>query len=161
MDGFKNSTKTHYMKGGACDGYAKGGKVSGAAKIAKVMSEFKHGDLRSGGKDGPKVTNTKQAVAIALSEAGKSKPVKKNRGGMIEGVSGRPVDMRGRRISNEELEAPEGARAAVARGNRMQALEGAEEAKLLREMRRRPRDVRTPLIQRKAGGLAVMPKGRK
>ena len=160
MDGFKNSTKTHYMAGGACDGYAKGGKVKGAAKIAKVMGEFKRGALHSG-KNGPKVTNTKQAVAIALSEAGKSKPVKKNRGGMIEGVSGRPVDMRGRRISNEELEAPEGARAAVARGNRMQALEGAEEAKLLREMRRRPRDVRTPLIQRKAGGLAVMPKGRK
>ena len=40
-------------------------------KIEKVMSEFKHGKLHSGAKKGPKVTNQKQAVAIALSEARK------------------------------------------------------------------------------------------
>jgi len=33
-----------------------------------VMHEFKHGELHSGSKSGPKVTNRKQAVAIALSE---------------------------------------------------------------------------------------------
>lgn len=84
MDGFKNSTKTHYMKGGMCEGYAKGGKVSGAAKIAKVMGEFKSGKLHSGSKRGPEVTNPKQAVAIALSEARKSGariPAKKAEGG--------------------------------------------------------------------------------
>ena len=48
-------------------GYKKGGKV------AKVMHEFGEGKLHSGSKKGPKVTNPKQAVAIALSEAGKSK----------------------------------------------------------------------------------------
>lgn len=42
-------------------------------KVKKVMSEFKHGDLHSGSKKGPTVTNPKQAVAIALSEAKKGK----------------------------------------------------------------------------------------
>ncbi len=42
------------------------------AKVKKVMEEFKHGSLHSGSKKGPEVTNKKQAVAIALSEARKS-----------------------------------------------------------------------------------------
>lgn len=46
--------------------YKKGGKV------AKVMREFKAGELHSG-KKGPVVKSRKQAIAIALSEAGKSK----------------------------------------------------------------------------------------
>ncbi len=37
-------------------------------KIAKVMQEFKHGELHSG-KSNIIVTNRKQAIAIALSEA--------------------------------------------------------------------------------------------
>jgi hypothetical protein len=37
------------------------------------MHEFKEGSLHSGSKAGPKVKNRKQAVAIALSEAGKSR----------------------------------------------------------------------------------------
>jgi hypothetical protein len=37
-------------------------------KISKVMGEFKEGTLKSGGS-GKKVTNPKQAIAIALSEA--------------------------------------------------------------------------------------------
>lgn len=43
-------------------------------KEAKVMGEFKRGTLHSGSKKGPVVKSRKQAVAIALSEAGKSKP---------------------------------------------------------------------------------------
>jgi hypothetical protein len=39
----------------------------GKAKVEKVMHEYKHGELKSGGRK--KVTNRKQAVAIALSEA--------------------------------------------------------------------------------------------
>ncbi len=42
-------------------------------KIKKVMSEFKEGELHSGSKKGPLVKGRKQEVAIALSEAGKSK----------------------------------------------------------------------------------------
>ncbi len=41
-------------------------------KVGKVMHEFKHGDLHSGSKKGPKVENPKQAIAIALSEARQS-----------------------------------------------------------------------------------------
>jgi len=43
------------------------------SKVEKVMHEFKTGKLHSGSKKGPKVTSRKQAIAIALSEAGRSK----------------------------------------------------------------------------------------
>ncbi len=42
-------------------------------KVHKVMHEFKHHELHSGSKHGPKVHNRKQAVAIALSEARRGK----------------------------------------------------------------------------------------
>lgn len=35
---------------------------------SEVMDKWKHGELRSGGPNGPKVTSQKQAVAIMLSE---------------------------------------------------------------------------------------------
>lgn len=41
------------------------------SKVKKVMHEFKHGELHSGSKKGPRVENPKQAIAIALSEARK------------------------------------------------------------------------------------------
>lgn len=34
----------------------------------EVLSKFKHGELHSGSKSGPKVKNRKQAIAIMLSE---------------------------------------------------------------------------------------------
>ena len=40
-------------------------------KIHKVMTEFKEGSLKS--SSGKKVRSRKQAIAIAMSEAGKSK----------------------------------------------------------------------------------------
>jgi hypothetical protein len=52
------------------------------SKVKKVMKEFKAGTLKSGGS-GDKVTNKKQAVAIALSEAGLSKPKKAANGGQM------------------------------------------------------------------------------
>lgn len=42
-----------------------------ASKVKKVMHEYKEGELHSGSKHGPKVTNRKQAIAIGLSEARK------------------------------------------------------------------------------------------
>jgi len=47
-------------------------------KVGKVMSEYKEGTLHSG-KGGPVVKSRKQAIAIALSEAGKSMPMKKKK----------------------------------------------------------------------------------
>ncbi len=53
-----------------------------AAKIAKVMGEYKEGTLHAGvNPKGPKkaalAKNPKQAIAIALSEAGVAKKAKK------------------------------------------------------------------------------------
>ena len=55
-------------------------------KVGKVMGEFKSGTLKSGGS-GKKVTNPKQAIAIALSEANAM-----NQGGMMQNpVMQRPM----------------------------------------------------------------------
>jgi len=47
------------------------GKKGGQPKVHTVMSEFKRGTLHSG--SGDVVKNRRQAVAIAMSEAGLSK----------------------------------------------------------------------------------------
>ena len=45
------------------------------AKIGKVMGEYKEGSLKS--SSGKKVSNPRQAMAIAMSEAAKSARYKK------------------------------------------------------------------------------------
>jgi hypothetical protein len=40
------------------------------ATVGRVMHEFKHGELKTAGGKGPKVTSRRQAVAIALEESG-------------------------------------------------------------------------------------------
>ena len=51
---------------------------AGKKKIKKVMGEFKRGTLKKG-KSKKKVTNRKQAIAIALSEARRLKKRRKRR----------------------------------------------------------------------------------
>jgi len=50
-----------------------------AKKVAKVMREYDKGELRSGSAKGPAVKSRKQAIAIAMSEAGMAKPKKKGK----------------------------------------------------------------------------------
>ena len=47
-------------------------KKKATEKVAKVMREYKTGTLHSG-KGGPVVKSKKQAIAIAMSEAGMKK----------------------------------------------------------------------------------------
>ncbi len=42
-------------------------------RVKEELSKFEEGSLHSGSRKGPKVTDRKQAIAIALSEAGLSK----------------------------------------------------------------------------------------
>lgn len=62
-----NGVSHRYEKGG--DVYKEGGKVQ-PKKVEKVLHEYKKGKLKTSA--GKKVTNRKQSVAIALSEAGLS-----------------------------------------------------------------------------------------
>lgn len=52
-------------------------KGQGKKTVKDVMHKFKHGELHSGSKKGPKVDDRQQAIAIALSEAGLDKPRRK------------------------------------------------------------------------------------
>lgn len=56
-------------------------KAGKREKVRVVMREFSENSLHSGSKKGPIVTNPKQAIAIALHEAGmsKKKPSKKGK----------------------------------------------------------------------------------
>ncbi len=54
-------------------------KAGKRRKVAAVMREAKAGKLRSGSAKGPVVTNPKQAIAIALSQAKLSKPKSKRK----------------------------------------------------------------------------------
>jgi hypothetical protein len=139
MKGFKDSTKTQYNCG---TGFAKGGRTKGAAKIATVMREFKDGTLHSGSKKGPKVTNPKQAKAIAMSEARKAGAKNMQRGG------------RAKKMTEAEKQAA--LEAAVDRGNREQAreMEALEAMRAMEAMRKKgrksvPSTSMRPLIKRK------------
>lgn len=69
----KVTVKAHKRKGRAVRTHARS-KTTGKKKIPIVLREFKKGTLKS--SSGQQVTDRKQALAIALSEAGLSKKKK-------------------------------------------------------------------------------------
>jgi hypothetical protein len=182
MDGFKNSTKTQYFKGGAKH------EAKGAAKIAKVMGEFKDGKLHSGSKTGPAVTSPKQAVAIAMGEA--RKPLKRAMGGDVtqdaldsaarmQGEEAHEANVRGvpqrgmkpRRVTVERTTVSEEPQSALSR--RLGRVPTAAE---MARSKGKPSYRDTPLIGGalgsirdavrdatgfKKGGLSAMPRGKK
>jgi len=54
-------------------------KKAKKTRIKAEMKKFKEGTLHSGSKKGPIVTNSKQAIAISLSESGQSNKKKRTR----------------------------------------------------------------------------------
>ena len=56
-------------------------KDTGQSKVHRVMHEWKEGKLHSGSKKGPAVTDQKQAIAIAMSEANKERDQSHRRAG--------------------------------------------------------------------------------
>jgi hypothetical protein len=52
-------------------------KAGKTAKVGKVLGEFRRGKLRS--SSGAKVVKRRQAVAIAMSASGQSKPPKRRK----------------------------------------------------------------------------------
>jgi hypothetical protein len=73
--GYKETTSGKMVKA------AKGALTKSQKKIGSVMRRFKKDKLKS--SSGQKVSNPKQAIAIALSEAGQSKIKKATSGKMI------------------------------------------------------------------------------
>ena len=59
--------------------------AKGPKGVAQEMRKFKAGKLHSGSKKGPIVTNPKQAIAIALNQAGMSKKQGMAKGGAVKG----------------------------------------------------------------------------
>lgn len=76
MKSLKKPAKKHAKKKDPKKPKTKAGKKD---KMEKVMHEYKEGALHSGSKKGPQVTSRKQAIAIAMSEAGLSKKKKKKK----------------------------------------------------------------------------------
>jgi hypothetical protein len=84
-------------------------------------------------------------------------PVKKSHGGTIkEGISTRPTDSSGRRMADEELGMAQKEVKKPMRKN-LGAITDRE-MKMLKKAA--PANNDKPMIRRKSGGLAVMPKGK-
>ena len=80
-------TRADVLKGRGV--FKKGGMTKSQETFKTAMSKFKKGKLHSGSKEGPVVKSRKQAIAIALSEAGKSKMAKGGRPGLWANINAR------------------------------------------------------------------------
>jgi hypothetical protein len=87
LEDYDSGKKIGTLKITSMNKFAKGGQTPAQQeKIAFVMGEFKDGNLKT--SYGEKVTDRKQAIAIALSEAGVDK---KERGGEVEVIDNKII----------------------------------------------------------------------
>ena len=189
MDGFKDTTRMRNMEGGSCfakggsvRGAAKVGKVMGEFKAGKLHSGSKSGPTVTNPKQAT-------AIAMSEArKAGAKMPMKKAEGGVARNrlpPIGDSVDS-GNRMSKMEAKeeramsrrvpgagamseremrqvkksVPVASRlpligASVDSGNRMSRMDAADRAAVLRTTPR----AKGGAMEKKAGGLAVMPKG--
>jgi hypothetical protein len=130
MDGFKNSTKTKYMCGGPVK-KARGGDVK----------------MREGGRFNERGKRATMAeIAAEDRRMSKRKPP-------VEGVSTRPTDSSGRRATDADL----GMMRSVKKAPNLGAVTDREMKMLKKAV---PAYSDKPMVRRKAGGLASMPKGK-
>jgi len=97
-----------------------------SAKVEKVMKEFKSGDLKS--SSGQKVNSRKQAVAIALSEAGMSKKGNNMKADGVAKKGKTKADMVKMAKGGKPKKYMMGGMAEDARGNRGGAMRGLDRA---------------------------------
>jgi len=143
MDGFKDSTKVKYMCGGPVK------KATGG-----VVKKF----------DGGGVYNERGKRATAAEVAAEGRRVE-GRKPPVEGISSRPTDSSGRRMTNAELGMTPGgvspAKKAPAKSMNSAAELGALAAKKKKAV---PAHSDRPMIRlpipRSKGGLMAMPKGK-
>jgi hypothetical protein len=143
MDGFKDSTKVKYMCGGPVK------KATGG-----VVKKF----------DGGGVYNERGKRATAAEVAAEGRRVE-GRKPPVEGISSRPTDSSGRRMTNAELGMTPGgvspAKKAPAKSMNSMAELGALAAKKKKAV---PAHSDRPMIRlpipRSKGGLMAMPKGK-
>jgi len=81
-------------------------KMSGPQKISKVMKEFKKGELNIG-TSSKKVKSPKQAIAIALSEAGMSRK-KMSKGGSVLKTENSSRSEYGNLVDHSQFTQPDG-----------------------------------------------------
>jgi hypothetical protein len=154
MDGFKDSTRVKYMCGGPVK-KATGGPVK----------------MREGG------TFNERGKRATMAEIAAEDRRMANRKPPVEGVSSRPTDSSGRRATDADLGMAVPAKKPVAKGAgvmaaaraaaRAAAARGmgqvtAAEAQMMKDAAKKavPSYSSKPMIRRKTGGLATMPKGK-
>jgi len=150
MDGFKDSTKVKYMCGGPVK-KATGGVVKKFDGGGVYNERGKRATLAEIAAEGRRVENEMAARAAARRP--------------VEGISTRPTDSSGRRMTDKELGMTPGGvdpakKKAIPRGVGAMSDLDMQRAKAAAAKKGVPAHSNKPMIRRNMGGLTTMPKGK-